>query len=478
MHTAKVVAGAIIIPVLLVLFDYIRVLVLRRKLPPGPVPLPIFGSYFITPLKKPWIVWDEWSKYYQSPLITVWNGHRPCIICHDAWTASDLMEKRAAIYSSRPNMPSMGDMIASTNSNQVCLPYGDKWRLHRRLLVSQSHSAKSDSPPNKSPKHTAVGSQAIRDHQHFQSNEGIVLMHDLMMTPDKYVLCIERYSVSVASIIGWGRRIDKINDPVAQTALAIMEGVDLVVPCNQITEVIPALIRLPKILWSYPSVMRAAAKIGKQYFFDLSQEAVARGDNYAKRLLTAKDQQDLSEAEIASLTSNLIGGGVDTTSSSIISFILAMCVFVEVQKKGQAEIDKVLGGRCPTIDDQDSLPYINAVVSEVLRWRTVTILGGIPHAPIQDDMYNNYHIPKGTGIYGNVWAIHRHPREFPAPDSFRPERFLEHRRPYPVKKGHNAFGWGRRQCSGQPLAEQGLFMVIARMLWSFDVKPGLDDEVS
>jgi len=46
------------------------------------------------------------------------------------------MEKRAAIYSSRPVMPSMGDMIEATGSNQVCLEYGDKWRLHRRLIVS------------------------------------------------------------------------------------------------------------------------------------------------------------------------------------------------------------------------------------------------------------------------------------------------------------------------------------------------------
>jgi len=302
-------------------------------------------------------------------------------------------------------------------------------------------------------------------------------MQDLLQQPSNYVLCIERYSVSVASIVGWGRRIDKINDPVAQAALAIMEGVDLVVPCNQMTEIIPWLINIPKFIWAYPSIVRLGSKIGKKYFYRLTEEAVHRSDNYAKRLMTEASTSELSEAEIASLTSNLIGGGVDTTSSSIISFILAMCVFSEVQEKAQREIDDGLGGRCPRISDQDSLPYVRAVVQEVLRWRTVTILGGIPHAPIKDDVYQNYHIPKGTGIYGNVWAIHRHPREFPAPDSFRPERFINQERPYPAKKGHNAFGWGRRQCSGQPLAEQGLFMIISRMLWSFHIKPGLDEKV-
>ncbi|KAK5525416.1 hypothetical protein LTR46_012208, partial [Exophiala xenobiotica] len=76
----------------------------------------------------------------------------------------------------------------------------------------------------------------------------------------------------------------------------------------------------------------------------------------------------------------------------------------------------------------------------------------------------------------NVWAIHRNPRDFPDPDVFRPERFyggLE--RPYPNKQGHNPFGWGRRVCSGQPLAEQGLVMTIATLLWAFDIRPGLDE---
>ncbi len=89
-------------------------------------------------------------------------------------------------------------------------------------------------------------------------------------------------------------------------------------------------------------------------------------------------------------------------------------------------------------------------------------------------MYGDYFIPKDTWITGNLWAIHRNPREFPDPDTFRPERFLKAEAPYPNKKGHNAFGWGRRQCSGQPLAEQGLFLTFSRILWSFNLQPGLD----
>jgi cytochrome P450 len=126
-------------------------------------------------------------------------------------------------------------------------------------------------------------------------------------------------------------------------------------------------------------------------------------DNYSKRLFTDREKSDLTEYEIATLTSNLIGGGVDTTSGTIISFILAMCVFPDVLAKAHMELDAVVGqDRVPDWSDENDLPYVKALVNEVLRWRTVTILGGIPHAPIQDDEYRGYHIPKGTPITGNV----------------------------------------------------------------------------
>jgi hypothetical protein len=116
--------------------DYIQILNLRRKMPPGPFPLPLIGNWFDIPKVKPWIEFENMSKAYGSSMITLWNGRKPVIVCNDAWSISDLLEKRAAIYSSRPHMIVMGDMMNQTTANQVCQVYGDKWRTHRRLMVS------------------------------------------------------------------------------------------------------------------------------------------------------------------------------------------------------------------------------------------------------------------------------------------------------------------------------------------------------
>ncbi|ETN38728.1 uncharacterized protein HMPREF1541_06766 [Cyphellophora europaea CBS 101466] len=445
-----------------VLFDYASMLNRRRKLPPGPFPWPLVGNHFQLPKSRPWIAWEDWAKHYDSPMMTIWVGREPRIIISDAWVASDLMEKRADIWSSRPRLIAMGDAINATHTNQTTLVYGDRWRLHRRLM------------------HTAVGTQAVRGYRTFQADESKLLTRDILEDPDDYVMSIERYSVSITSIVGWGRRIDRKNDLIAQQALKLMEGVDLIIPGLFIIETLPWLMKLPSWLYSFPSLLKHGSAVGARFFYLLTREgSEAPEDNFAKLLIKNQEKEGLTDLEVASLAGNLLGGGVDTTSSTMLSCILAMCYFPEVQKKAQAEIDAVVGNeRSPNWDDIDAerLPYITAIVKETLRWRTVTILAGIPHANTQDFDYKGYHFPAGTNVTANIWAMHRNERDFPEPDVFRPERFLNGlERPYPNPRGSNPFGFGRRVCSGQPLAEQGLIYSLGRLIWAFYMKPGLDE---
>lgn len=67
----------------------------------------------------------------------------------------------------------------------------------------------------------------------------------------------------------------------------------------------------------------------------------------------------------------------------------------DVQKKAQQEIDRVVGrNRLPTYNDWEFLPYTEAIMREVLRWRPVLPLG-VPHRVTVDDIYKGYFIPKG-----------------------------------------------------------------------------------
>ena len=77
----------------------------------------------------------------------------------------------------------------------------------------------------------------------------------------------------------------------------------------------------------------------------------------------------------------------------------------DVMKRGQEEVDRVCGSngvRMPEYDDIDSMPYINAIVNESLRWRPVAVLGGTPHAVTADDEYQGMFIPKGSTVFANL----------------------------------------------------------------------------
>lgn len=309
-------------------------------------------------------------------------------------------------------------------------------------------------------------------------------MKDLMTMPDGYVTSIERYSCSIVSILGWGRRISDRDDYIVRLATTFMEDrTGMEVPGAYWMEAIPEMQYLPSWLYPLPHQLRHLGDALKAYWWALTEEgAEAPEHNFSKSLMVDGQRQGLSKADISDMTANLIGGGVDTSSSTMLTCILAMCVFLDAQKKAQEEIDRVVGhDQCPDWDMLDSLPYCRALFKETLRWRSVTVLGGLPHAPIRDDVFRGYMFPRDLTIVGNLWAIHRNPRDFPDPDVFDPDRFMEtgeRKRPYPNTRGHNAFGWGRRACSGQPLAEQGLIMAIVRLLWAFEVRPGLDGNVS
>jgi fumagillin biosynthesis cytochrome P450 monooxygenase len=79
---------------------------------------------------------------------------------------------------------------------------------------------------------------------------------------------------------------------------------------------------------------------------------------------------------ITDTTASLYLASYDTTAAAIVSFFLAMLVYPDVQRKGQAEIDRVIGkDRLPEMNDAPRLSYVQGIVNECLRWLPVTPLG-------------------------------------------------------------------------------------------------------
>lgn len=167
-----------------------------------------------------------------------------------------------------------------------------------------------------------------------------------------------------------------------------------------------------------------------------------------------------------------------------------MALYPDVQRKAQDELDRVVGcNKLPTFADREQLPYIDALVKEVLRWHTVGPMG-LPHTSTQDDIYEGYFIPKGSMFLPNIWfvlfilthdqssdtgrAFTHDPNVYKDPMVFNPERFLG---PTPEPDPHTiAFGFGRRICPGRILADRTVYLGIAKSLAVFNFGKSTEDQ--
>jgi len=168
---------------------------------------------------------------------------------------------------------------------------------------------------------------------------------------------------------------------------------------------------------------------------------------------------------------SMYGAGGETTYAVVLSFMLAMVLYPDVQRKAQAEIDNVLGSeRLPKLHDLPYLPYVEAVIKETMRW-SVTLPLGIAHRSMADDTYNGYFIPSGSIVIPNVWAIAYDETVFKSPHEFRPERFLEGDT---LDPDVFAFGFGRRICPGRHLATNTVFFLVSSILSVFNISKERD----
>ncbi len=176
------------------------------------------------------------------------------------------------------------------------------------------------------------------------------------------------------------------------------------------------------------------------------------------------------------------GAGFDITSGTLKWWMLAMVAFPEVQRRAQAELDAVVGrARLPTFTDVTQLPYVRAIIKEVLRWRPVAERG-LSHKATEDDWYEGMFIPKGATCTANIWHCNHDRAIFgDDADDFKPERHLDAKGeevlPGPREtngEGHVTFGFGRRICVGKHLANDSLFINTARILWAATLKCARD----
>lgn len=335
----------------------------------------------------------------------------------------------------------------------------DPWKRQRKFAKHTVEQTKSE----------------VRDEA--SSVESVRMLFELMVDPSRYHDVLESFIARTTSRLCWGDAT--ASEELKQRARELLIAVS---PNGSLGNKLPFLMSMPE--WLVPAKAWENRRMRtEQKFFETMRDEVrsstekCRARSWMGMLLRDKGHFGIaSDLEIAyAVGMNGIAGAL-TIAAPMQSFCLAMCHHPQYQPVLHEEIDRVCGDRMPQVSDWKDMPVLRAFIRETLRWRP-PLPTGIPHELSEDIVYDGYQIPAGSVMHPLEWSISRDPEVYPEPDSFNPMRWLKSEYPsyreplsdYPTITGYSQFGYGRRTCQGQRVAEADLFVGLGSIAWLFSM---------
>jgi cytochrome P450 len=206
------------------------------------------------------------------------------------------------------------------------------------------------------------------------------------------------------------------------------------------------------------------------------QSGEDRGD-LLSMLIEARDEDGsrMTERQVRDEVMTLMLAGHETTAVALSWCSMLLAQNPEVEKRLGDELGSVLDGRLPTPADVPALRYSEAVIYETLRLYPPAYATG--REPIRKtDVVGQPVSPRRNVIFVSPYVSGRDPRYFDAPDSFRPERWLDGLAKRLPRGVFYPFGMGPRMCIGSSFAmlEATLLLATIAQRWRFGLVDGQD----
>ncbi|PCH43872.1 cytochrome P450 [Wolfiporia cocos MD-104 SS10] len=434
-----------------------------NPIPPGP----LFRFPFLP--KYPERILHRWTKQYGS-IYSVWMGNQLFVVMNDPEVARDLLVIHGANFSSRWSYFMKNQTILQGGAI-TATPYNETWRKHRRIA------------------NTILAPKAIKRYHSTLQYEAHMLVRSLYygtqngtipVNPARYA---GRYVLNNMLSVTFATRIGSVTDPLIKKTLSLGdEFMMLTGPWSNAIDFI-------KPLQWMPTRIRSRGRKLHQDFLDvygamilLVKKRMESGEDapdcLVKSLLKSQEEEELSWTDICMLATAFATGGSHSTSGTIQWFLAFMPSHPEIQAKAHEELDCMVGrDRLPTLNDEMRLPYVRAIIKEVLRCRAPFWMA-TPHCSDNDFVYKGMYIPVNTVMILNCYSLHHNEERYPEPFTFNPDRFADDnlsstessKLSNAMERDHWAFGAGRRICPGMPIAENEIFLAVSRLLWAFSIQ--------
>ncbi|KAL0673731.1 hypothetical protein Bca4012_001712 [Brassica carinata] len=426
----------------------------KLKLPPGPIPVPVFGNWLQVgdDLNHRNLV--DYAKKF-GDLFHLRMGQRDLVVISSPDLAKEVLQTQGVEFGSRYRNI-VYDIFTGKGQDMVFTAYGEHWRKMRRIMTVPFFTNK-----------------VVQQNREGWEFEAASVVEEVKKNPDaatKGIVVRKRLQLMMYNNmfrVMFGKRFESEDDPL--------------------------LLRLKFLNGERSREIASAKPTGSvKYAIDHILEAEEKGEINADNVLYIVE--NINGTQIAlSLVSpekdlNLNGHlysfmmliswvicaetAIETTLWSIEWGIAELVNHPEIQSKLRNEIDTVLGpGVQVTEPDLHKLPYLQAVLKETLRLRMgVPLL--VPHMNLKDAKLAGYDIPAESKILVNAWWLANNPESWKKPEEFRPERFLEEEA-HVEANGNDfrylPFGVGRRSCPGIVLALPILGITIGRLVQNFEL---------
>ncbi|KAL9244066.1 hypothetical protein vseg_017878 [Gypsophila vaccaria] len=450
------------------------------KCPPSPfICLPIIGHLYV--LKEP--ITETFanlaSRY--GPVLALRFGSRLSLMVSSPAAAEECLSKNDIVFCNRPSGFLAGKYLGYDYTSLNWAPYGPHWRNLRRISaveILSSHRLQSLASIRADEVKRLIQRlrQCANPYKTTSSNNSdVVVMKPLLFNT----------TMNVMTRMIFGKRYyDEEGDGEAERFREMVEGTFRLFNQVCIGDMVPYLKWLD---WKKVREFKEFKVKREVLMRELTEEhkrEIKRINNNGdvncehnqvikKPLiqvllgLQENEPEYYTDDVILGTILDLLVGGSDTSAGTMEWALALLLNNPQVLEKAQYEIDNFLGyERLIEETDLAHLPYLRSIITETLRMYPAAPLL-VPHESSQDCDVQGYHIPRGTMLQVNLWAIQNDPNLWDDPRSFRPERF-EGVDCYKIGYKMMPFGSGRRSCPGEGLAVRVVGLAIGCLIQCFE----------
>lgn len=438
------------------------------NLPPGPPGWPVVGNLFqVARSGKPFFQYVDDLRQEYGSILTLNMGTRTMIILSDAKLVHEALIEKGQLFATRPRENPTRNIFSSNKFTVNAALYGPVWRSLRRNMV-QNMLSSSRVKEFRHVRDTAMNKLINRLRTEAQANDGAV-----------WVLKNARFAVfCILLAMCFGLEMDEeTNEKMDQVMKTVLITLD-----PRIDDYLPILspffskqrkraleVRKEQVEFIVPFIEKRRRALKNP-----GSDKTATSFSYLDTLFDLKIEGRKSsptDAELVTLCSEFLNGGTDTTGTAIEWGIAQIIANPEVQEKIYEEIKRTVGDRKVDERDVDHMPYLQAVVKELLRKHPPTYFS-LTHAVTEPTTLAGYDIPTDVNVEIYLPGISEDPKLWTNPEKFDPDRFVSGKEDADITGVTGVkmmpFGVGRRICPGLGMGTVHIHLMLARMVQEFE----------